>query len=121
MKKSVIKMAAVAVLLSVSAPAVMAKGGFEGFLSGCCFGLRGGAEYNDQGTGQRNFLSWFLVGFCLGPRTQIDYAQGKDFHWREIGRVIPYIGVIFAIWDGVDGAGGRGRADLQQAYGASYF
>lgn len=96
-------------------------GGAQGFFTGCCFGLRTGADFNDQGTGDRNFLPWFLVGVCLGPRTAQDYAAGKDFHWREIGRAVPYVNIVFVIWDGVDISGGKGRADLQQTYGSNYY
>ena len=94
------------------------KGGFPGFLTGCCFGLRMGADYNDIGTGQRDFLSWFLVGFFLGPQTAIDYREGKDIHWRDIGRILC---IVFPIWDAFDAASGKGRQDLRQAYGASYY
>lgn len=97
------------------------SGGFPGFLSGCCFGLRTGADYNDIGTGDRTFVSWFLVGLCIGPRTAMDYRDGKEFHWREVMRIIPWVGGIFAIWDGIDIANGTGRADLQQTYGAIYY
>ncbi len=125
MKKVFGVVLAMVIGLSVMVPVVQAQGsepgGFQGFLSGCCFGLRTGADYNDLGTGDRTFVSWFLVGLCLGPRTAMDYRDGKEFHWREIGRVIPWVGVVFAIWDGVDIAGGKGRADLQTAYGVTYY
>jgi len=123
MKKMVGTLVVAAVVLSIAAPACHASsaGGAEGFFTGCCFGLRAGADYNDRGTGDRDFLPWFLVGVCLGPRTQIDYANGKDFHWREILRVIPYVNIVAAIWDGADGAAGKGRKDLQDAYGLQYY
>ncbi len=110
-----------AVVVPFQAASASEPGGFQGFLSGCCFGLRTGADYNDLGTGDRTFVSWFFVGLCLGPRTAMDYRDGKEFHWREVGRVIPYIGVVFAIWDGIDISGGKGRADLQQAYPGNYY
>jgi hypothetical protein len=118
-------LAAVVVLAAV-APSAMAQaesasGGFQGFLSGCCFGLRTGADYNDTGTGDRSFVSWFLVGLCIGPRTAMDYRDGKDFHWREILRIIPYVGIVGYIWDGIDIANGKGRTDLQQAYPGNYY
>jgi hypothetical protein len=127
MKKAVVGFVAAAVILASMATASLAAssnpdpGGIKGFLSGCCFGLRTGADYNDIGTGKRDFVSWFLVGCCLGVRTQEDYRDGKDFHWRDIGRAIPYVNVIFAIWDGIDTANCKGRADLQKAYGVSYY
>ena len=52
------------------APAAVAaernRGGFEGFLIGCCFGIRSGAAYND----------------------------GKDLHWREWIRLIPIADLV---------------------------
>jgi hypothetical protein len=109
--------------LSVSQAATSNKdpGGAKGFFAGCCFGLRVGADYNQQGIGQRDYISWFLVGCCLGLRTQEDYVAGKDFHWRDICRILPYVGVIFQIWDGIDTMGGMERPGLQKNYGASYY
>jgi len=51
----------------------------------------------------------------------MDYKDGKEFHWREIGRAVPYVNGIFMIWDGIDISGGKGRADLQDRYGAEYY
>ena len=122
MNKTMVTLIAVAMLLAIAAPNARAEGsGAEGFLTGCCFGLRVGADYNDMGTGDREFLPWFLVGACLGPRTQLDYREGKEFHWRDIGRAIPFVNAVFMIWDGIDISGGQGRADLQTAYGESYY
>ena len=122
MNKTMVTLIAVAMLLAIAAPNARAEGsGVEGFFTGCCFGLRVGADYNDTGTGNREFLPWFLVGACLGPRTQLDYSEGKDFHWRDIGRAIPFVNAVFMIWDGIDISGGQGRGDLQTAYGESYY
>lgn len=123
MKKLAILLA-VATALATSTVAARATnpeaGGIKGFLAGCCFGLRTAADYNEQGTGGRDYVTWFLTG-CLGGRTQIDYEKGKSVHWREIGRIVPYVGVIFQIWDGIEGAQGRTRSDYRQTLGASYF
>lgn len=96
-------------------------GGFQGLLTGCCFGLRVGADYNKQGTGNRDFISWFLVGCCCGIRTQEDYTAGKEICFRDWCPIIPYIGIIFRIWDGVDTMNGKVRPDLQKNYGSSYY
>jgi len=69
------------------------RGGFMGFIAGCCFGLRAGADYND----------------------------GKEIHWREWCRLIPCVGMIFGIWDGVDGASGVTRSELAAKYGAIFY
>lgn len=121
MRKVLVMIVATVMIMAVAAPTVQAAGGVEGFFTGCCFGLRTGADYNDMGTGEREFVPWFLVGLCLGPRTAQDYRDGKDFHWREVGRVIPYVNIVFAIWDGIDISNGKGRADLQQAYPGNYY
>lgn len=123
MRKLMAVAVAVVMISTLVVPAVQAaeNSGVKGFFTGCCFGLRVGADYNDNGTGDRDFLSWFFVGVCLGPRTAQDYAQGKDIHWRGIGRLIPYANIVFAVWDGIDVAGGKGRAELQQAYPGNYY
>jgi hypothetical protein len=122
MKKVVSFLLAGTLLLSSTTSGVLAaerpRGGFPGFITGCCFGLRMAADYNEIGTGQRDFLSWFIVGFFLGPQTAIDYREGKDIHWRDIGRVLCF---IFPIWDAFDGGAGKGRQELRQEYGASYY
>ena len=97
------------------------SGGVKGFLTGCCFGMRVAADYNEKGIGERDFVPWFFVGFCLGTRAQSDYADGKSTQLREWGRILPYVGVVFAIWDGVDGANGVTRSDYAEKYGSTYY
>ncbi len=87
---------ALILLVAIVTPATAAnsqRGGFMGFIAGCCFGIRAGAAYND----------------------------GKDLHWREWCRLIPYAGIVFAVWDGIDGANGVTTADLAARYGAMYY
>ncbi|WP_372808255.1 hypothetical protein [Pontiella sp.] len=124
MKKTVAGLLVASFVVATIAPAHAAeakKGGVEGFLSGCCLGARTAADYNTEGTGEREFVPWLLVGCCLGGRTQIDYAQGKDIHWRDWGRLIPYAGVVFAVWDGLDGANGVTRPGIAETYGSTYY
>ena len=87
----------VALMLAAStvsaAPTGSGRGGFMGFIGGCCFGLRCGAAYND----------------------------GKEIHWREWLTIIPYAGIIFSIWNGIDGANGRTSADFASQYGSTYY
>ena len=120
MKKVITGMLIAAFMLVSIAPS-QAKGGAAGFFTGCCFGVRVAADYNTDGTGERDFLPWFLTGFCLGTRTQMDYADGKSIHFRDWAPLIPYAGVIFSIWNGVDGANGTTRADIAEQYGSSYY
>ncbi|HMP72962.1 MAG TPA: hypothetical protein PKE55_06810 [Kiritimatiellia bacterium] len=69
------------------------RGGFMGFIAGCCFGIRTAAAYND----------------------------GKEVHWRQWLRLVPYVNIVFAVWDGVDGANGVGTADLASRYGSAFY
>ena len=79
------------------APAAVAAGrptgGIEGFLIGCCFGVRSAAAHND----------------------------GKDLHWREWIRIIPFASIIGAVFDAVDGMNGMTTANLAEQYGANYY
>lgn len=94
MKAIAILLVALMALLSV-APGAMARdnGGLVGGIIGCCFGVRSAAAYND----------------------------GKDLHWREWGRIIPFVEIVFMIWDGVDGLNGRTTADYASQYGSNYY
>lgn len=125
MKKTLLTWVSILMILVVGTTVATAEntdpGGFKGFLTGCFFGLRVGTDYNDQGTGDRDFVSWFLVGCCFGPRAQMDYSHDKDIHWREICRLIPFVGGVFAIWDGIEIADEKGRDDLQSKYGTTYY
>lgn len=94
MKAIALMMVALMALFSI-APAAMAHetGGIAAGIVGCCFGIRSAAAYND----------------------------GKNLHWREWIRIIPYVNIVFAIWDGVDGANGRTTSALATEYGSSYY
>ena len=97
MRKKLAGMLVVATLLASSAPWVSAinpnRGGLMGFIAGCCFGIRAGAAYND----------------------------GKEIHWREWVSLIPYANIVFAIWNGFDGANGMTTADYVGKYGAAFY
>ncbi|MBU0677632.1 MAG: hypothetical protein KJ626_05915 [Verrucomicrobia bacterium] len=92
----VVLLVGVFLLTAVSTPTMaqgQGRGGFMGFIAGCCFGIRAAGEYN----------------------------EGKTIHWREWCRLIPYIGGIFAIWDGIEGAGGMTTAEYSATYGATFY
>lgn len=96
MKKLVVcLMIAVVLLGSVPVQAAMGsgRGGVMGFIAGCCFGIRAGADYN----------------------------SGKEIHWREWCMLIPYVNIVFAIWNGIDGANGVTRADYASQYGEMFY
>lgn len=63
----------------------------------------------------------FIAGCCFGVRAAVDYNDGKEIHFREWGRIIPFVGIVFAIWDGVDGYSGKTRADFANEYGATFY
>lgn len=96
MKKLVVLLVVLGVLLGSISPAMAInenRGGVMGFIAGCCFGVRAGAAYND----------------------------GKEIHWREWVMLIPYVNIVFAIWNGIDGANGMQTSDYVKKYGASYY
>jgi len=75
------------------AQAAEGRGGFMGFIAGCCFGIRAGVDYN----------------------------AGMDIHWREWGRIVPYVGIVFSLWDGIEVAGGLTRSELSEKYGSQFY
>jgi len=94
MKKVVVLWLVGAMLLAGPALAVNPqRGGIMGFIAGCCFGVRAAGAYND----------------------------GKEIHWREWVMLVPYVNIVFAIWNGVDGANGTDTKDLAARYGAAYY
>jgi hypothetical protein len=96
MKKAIAGMMVALLVLMAVAPAASAasgRGGFMGFISGCCFGIRAGGAYND----------------------------GKDLHWREWALIIPFAGIVVAVMNGLDGMNGMGTSDLAAQYGANFY
>jgi len=84
-------------MLLAFAPAVSAvnpnRGGFMGFIAGCCFGIRAGAAYND----------------------------GKELHWREWCTIIPLVGLVVGIMNGFTCSSGTTTSELAKQYGAVYY
>ena len=96
MKKLIIAaLAAATIAMAVPSTAVAEeahKGGLLGGLVGCCFGIRGAADYN----------------------------EGKDISIREWLRIVPFVNIVVAVLDTVDGYNGVTRSQLQ-AEQPSYF
>ena len=69
------------------------RGGFMGFISGCCFGIRTAGAYN----------------------------AGKAWHMREWGLLIPGFDIYIMVMNGLDGANGVTTSDLAAKYGASFY
>jgi hypothetical protein len=96
MKKIAIGFVALTLLLGSTTSTLAVneqRGGLMGFIAGCCFGIRAGAAYND----------------------------GKEIHWREWVMLIPYVNIIFEIWNGIDGANGVTTSDYVKKYGAAFY
>lgn len=95
--KKVIASGMAALVLAMSAGNASAinenRGGLMGFIAGCCFGIRAGGEYN----------------------------EGKEVHWREWITLIPYVNIVFAIWNGIDGANGMSTKDYAKKYGSAFY
>lgn len=69
----------------------------------------------------RGGVMGFIAGCCFGIRTAGDYNSGKEVHWREWVTLIPFVSIVFAIWNGIDGANGMTRADYAEQYGSTYY
>ena len=96
MKKMMLTLAVSGLLLGSVSPSQAVneqRGGVMGFIAGCCFGIRSGAAYND----------------------------GKEIHWREWVMLIPYVNIVFSIWNGIDGANGMQTSDYVKKYGATFY
>ncbi|TAN36754.1 MAG: hypothetical protein EPN23_08060 [Verrucomicrobia bacterium] len=95
--KKIITSVLVALVLLGSTTSTLAindnRGGLMGFIAGCCFGIRAGAAYND----------------------------GKEIHWREWVGLVPYLNIVFFIWNGIDGANGTTSKDYVKKYGAAFY
>ena len=95
--KKITMMCAVLLMLGTSIPTTQAaetrRGGFMGFIAGCCFGPRAGAAYND----------------------------GKSLHWKEWTQVIPVVGLIVGIMNGIEASNGMDSSDYAKQYGSIFY
>ena len=89
--------AVVGLVLATSVPSARAvntaRGGFMGFIAGCCFGIRAGSAYN----------------------------EGKEIHWREWVMLVPVVGLVVSVWNGMDAANGMTSSDYAAKYGSVYY
>jgi hypothetical protein len=98
MKKIVSVLCVVALLLTLLPTVSVAKanrqpGGIAPFFIGCCWGLREGTEWN----------------------------EGASLHWREWCRIIPLVGFVIAIWDGIECFGGITAHAWAEKNGANWY
>jgi hypothetical protein len=69
----------------------------------------------------RGGLMGFIAGCCFGVRTGGDYNEGKEVHWREWVMLVPFVNIVFAIWNGIEGAEGVTMGELGDRYGAMFY
>ncbi len=63
----------------------------------------------------------FFIGCCFGLREGTMWNEGADLHWREWCTLIPYAGIVFAIWNGIDCAKGLTATEFQEQYGINWY
>jgi len=63
----------------------------------------------------------FFIGCCLGLREGTEWNEGADLHWREWCTLIPYAGIVFAIWNGVDCANGMTAHEFAEQNAANWY
>jgi hypothetical protein len=84
--------------------------------------LTSGISTTASASGQgRGGLMGFIAGCCFGLRAAGDYNEGKEIHWREWVMLVPYVNIVFAIWNGIDGASGKTRSEYASEYGAVFY
>ncbi|QTA92660.1 hypothetical protein [Desulfonema magnum] len=66
-------------------------------------------------------LGAFFVGCCLGLRTGTEWNAGSQLHWREWSVLIPYAGLIIAVWNGIDCAKGMTAHQWAEKNGANWY
>jgi len=66
-------------------------------------------------------LSAFFIGCCWGLREGLEYNEGASLHWREVLPVIPYVGLLFAVWNGLECAKGTTKKDWAEQNGANWY
>ena len=62
-----------------------------------------------------------FVGCCFGMRTAADYNEGKDLSLRDWIRAIPFVSIVGAVWDTIDGYHGVTNGDLRAKWGETYY
>ncbi|MBM4143288.1 MAG: hypothetical protein FJ225_06820 [Lentisphaerae bacterium] len=63
----------------------------------------------------------FLVGCCWGLREGTEWNEGAQMHWREWCRIIPVVGLVIAVWDGIECAGGITAHQWAEKNGANWY
>ncbi len=63
----------------------------------------------------------FFIGCCFGLREGTMWNEGADLHWREWATIIPVVGVVFAIWNGIDSANGMTSEQWAEQNAANWY
>lgn len=63
----------------------------------------------------------FFVGCCWGIREGTEWNEGADMHWREWLRIVPFVNVVIAVWDGVDSYSGMTAHEWAAKNGANWY
>ena len=63
----------------------------------------------------------FFIGCCWGLREGLEYNEGADLHWREIAVIIPYVGLVISIWNGVECYKGATAHEWAEQNGANWY
>lgn len=63
----------------------------------------------------------FFIGCCFGLREGTMWNEGADLHWREWAPIIPYVGIVFAIWNGIDCANGMTSVQWAEQNAANWY
>ena len=63
----------------------------------------------------------FFVGCCLGLREGTMWNEGADVHWREWAVLIPAVGIVFSIWNGIECAHGWTSVQWAEQNAANWY
>ena len=63
----------------------------------------------------------FFIGCCLGLRVGLEWNEGSELHWREWGVLIPYAGIVVAIWNGITCSQGITAHEFAEQNGANWY
>ncbi len=63
----------------------------------------------------------FFIGCCWGLREGTEWNEGADLHWREWMRIVPYVNIVFALWDAIECGQGMTAHDWAAKNGANWY
>ena len=63
----------------------------------------------------------FFIGCCFGLREGTMWNEGADLHWREWSTIIPVVGGLVAIWNGIECAQGLTSRQFVEQFGVNWY